>query len=469
MVAEWEDICAAWEADKVPKTVLNPFCVQSDDLTEDEVHKELAEEEEARRCNGGQVVHDMSPSAFMVFGLALEESQRKLCLEVRKLKANPTAHQDAHIAEQRSLLRSKIKKFEELHATYMPGLLQFITETQEVDYLSTGALAEEVRLWLPSCIPVDHRSQVCEASLSEMEEHLCTVQCHDSLGSIRHILRLKMRMVEYKNKNVRGQRDGTRSWMGIDAIHEWALAAAIKYHMAREAKMKLSGLGDWEEGLHKLEDGDICSYQDPDCLHKGTGRRGTNEDSWEPGLVPKLPEPGIDLYQDSREKRDGTGQTWRTLSWIWTMTKINLVDGADENDDEVLHLEWCCSRARAHWAREEVLLLWEEMRRTLRFLEWREEWWMQRWDARELGGALHEAVDAYALKQSDIQHQLAVKFRDLWLTALDDGRMENAPRPELHPSNDDDASSDGDRDEQNIGIWSDEEEVELDEEDYADL
>ncbi|KAK0459382.1 uncharacterized protein EV420DRAFT_1642357 [Desarmillaria tabescens] len=433
MVAEWEDICAAWEADEVPKMVLNPFCVQSDDLTEDEVHKELAEEEEARRRNGGQVVHDMSPSAFMVFGLALEESQRKLCLET------------AHIAEQRSLLRSKIKKFEELRATYMPGLLQFITETQEVDYSSTGALAEEVRLWLPSCIPGGSQEP----------------------GSIRHILRLKMRMVKYKNKNVRGQRDGTRSRTGIDAIHEWALAAAIKYRMAREAKMKLSGPGDWEEGLHKLEDGDIRSYQDPDRLHKGTGRRGTNEDSWEPGLVPELPEPGVDLYQDSREKRDGTGQTWRTLSWIWTTTKINLADGADENDDEVLRSEWCRSRARAHRAREEVLLLREEMCRTLRFLEWRGEWWMQRQDARELGGALCEAVDAYALKQSDIQRQLAVKFWDLWLTALDDGRMENAPRSELHPSDDDDASSGGDRDEQNIGIWSDEEEVELDEEDYA--
>ncbi len=92
MVSEWDDLCAAWEADKVPKTTLNPFCILSDgrlvnslwiyrysyssvDLTKDEVHKELAEEEEARRRSGGRVVHNMSPSAFMVFGLVLEESQ----------------------------------------------------------------------------------------------------------------------------------------------------------------------------------------------------------------------------------------------------------------------------------------------------------------------------------------------------------------------------------------------------------
>ncbi|PBK67336.1 hypothetical protein ARMSODRAFT_989178 [Armillaria solidipes] len=328
MVSEWDDLCVAWEADKVPKVVLNPFCVQSDDLTEDKVHKELAEEEEARRRSRGRAVHNMSPSAFMVFGLVLEESQRKLHLEIKKLKANLTAHQDAHIAEQRSLLQVKIKKFEELCMTYMPGLLQFVSETQEVDHSSAGTVAEEVQLWLPSSIPADRRGQVC-GSLSDMEECLCTAQCHDALNSVRHILHLKMQMVEYKNKNMRG----------INAIHERALAAALKYRTAREAKLQLSGPGDWERTLHKLEDSNIRSYQDPDRLRRGTGHRGTNEDSWGPGSTPKPVEHGIDLYQDDCEKQDGTGQTWRTLSWIWTTMKINLEDGADENNDEVLHSE----------------------------------------------------------------------------------------------------------------------------------
>ncbi|SJL06992.1 uncharacterized protein ARMOST_10334 [Armillaria ostoyae] len=459
MVSEWDDLCAAWEADKVPKTVLNPFCVQSDDLTEDEVHKELAEEEEACRRSGGRAVHDMSPSAFMVFGLVLEESQRKLRSEIKKLKANPMAHQDAHIAEQRSLLQAKIKKFKELRTTYMPGLLQFVSETQEADHSSAGTVAEEVQLWLPSSIPADRRSQVC-GSLSDMEEHLRTAQCHDALNSVRHILHLKMRMVEYKNKNVRGQRDGTQLWAGIDAIHERALAAALKYRTAREAKLQLSGPGDWERTLRKLEDSDIRSYQDPDHLRRGTGRRGTNEDSWGPGSTPEPVEHGIDLYQDDREKRDGTGQTWRTLSWIWTTTKINLEDGADENNDEVLCSEWCHSHARAHRAHEEVLLLREEMRRTLRFLEWRGEWWRERRSTRNVDTALHEALEAYALKQSDLQHKLAVKFRDTWSTAL-----KNTPMDELDHEDD----IDEDAEDEDVGIWDDEDEQELDNEDFADL
>ncbi|KAK0220577.1 hypothetical protein IW262DRAFT_1448720 [Armillaria fumosa] len=387
MVSKWDDLCVAWEADKVPKMVLNPFCVQSDDLTKDKFHKELAEEEEARRRSGGRAVYDMSPSAFMVFGLVLEESH---------------------------LLWSKIKKFEELRATYMPGLLQFVSETQEADDSSAGTVAEEVQLWLPSSIPADRRGQVC-GSLSDMEECLRTAQCHNALNSVRHILRLKMRMVEYKNKNVT---------------------------------------------LCKLEDNDICSYQDPDRLQRGTGRRGTNEDSWGPGSTPEPVEHGIDLYQDDREKQDGMGQTWHTLSWIWMTTKINLEDRADENNDEVLHSKWCRSRARAHRAHEEVLLLREEMRRTLKFLEWRGEWWRERHSTRNVDAALHEALEAYALKQSDLQCKLAVKFRDTWSTAL-----KNTPIDEL--DHEDDINEDAE--DEDVGIWDDEDEQELDDKDFAGL
>ncbi|SJL18317.1 uncharacterized protein ARMOST_21903 [Armillaria ostoyae] len=188
MVTEWEDACATWEEDKVLKTVFNPFEVQSHDLTEDEVHKELAEEEEAHRHNGGWVLHDMSPSTFIKFGFAIEESQQKLHHEVKKLKANSTPNQDAHIAEQRSLLVSKVKKFKELRAIYMLRLLQFITESEELDYSSSGVLAEGVKLWLPSSVPADRRSQVCDTLLSDMEELLHTAQCHDALNSIHHIL-----------------------------------------------------------------------------------------------------------------------------------------------------------------------------------------------------------------------------------------------------------------------------------------
>ncbi|THU75377.1 hypothetical protein K435DRAFT_556893, partial [Dendrothele bispora CBS 962.96] len=60
--------------------------------------------------------------------------------------------------------------------------------------------------------------------------------------------------------------------------------------------------------------------------------------------------------------------------WIWTSGPGMIEDGADENN-EICRSEWCRSRARAKRATEEVMLLKEEMRRTIKFLEWKERWW----------------------------------------------------------------------------------------------
>ena len=89
---------------------------------------------------------------------------------------------------------------------------------------------------------------------------------------------------------------------------------------------------------------------------------------------------GIDLYVETCEKRDGTGETRRMLSWIWTTD--SQTPNPDDDDDEILRVEWAKSRARAARCREEVLLLKEEMRRVVAFLDWKTKWWMDRREAR---------------------------------------------------------------------------------------
>ncbi len=241
------------------------------------------------------------------------------------------------------------------------------------------------------------------------------------------------------------------------------LAAAVKYRRVREAKLRCASSGDWEQILHKLEDGDIHSYQDLDHLHRGTGRQGTNEESWEPRVGADAPEQGIELHQDDHEKCDGMGQTWCSLSWIWTTAKISLDDGANENNDEVLRSEWCCSCARAHHSWEEVLLLWEEMRRTLKFLEWQGTWWKERVSTQNVDEVLGEALDAYAAVQTDLQHCLAVAFQDLWLTALDDVHVADEALQD-GPDQDEDGDSDG-SDDEDVRICDGEEEQHEDEDD----
>jgi hypothetical protein len=64
---------------------------------------------------------------------------------------------------------------------------------------------------------------------------------------------------------------------------------------------------------------------------------------------------------------------------------------------------------------EEVLLLREEMRRVLAFLEWHEGWWEERQmlhNNLELEQA--EGMKAYAKKQASIRQGLRSTFNRLW-------------------------------------------------------
>ena len=51
---------------------------------------------------------------------------------------------------------------------------------------------------------------------------------------------------------------------------------------------------------------------------------------------------GIQLLPQTRMRRDGTGETCRTLSWIWTTAHIG---NADDAQDDILCAEWAKSQA----------------------------------------------------------------------------------------------------------------------------
>ena len=113
-------------------------------------------------------------------------------------------------------------------------------------------------------------------------------------------------------------------------------------------------------------------------------------------------------------------QTRRALSWIWT-TESRTPNPDDESDD-ILRAEWVKSRARAARCREEVLLLKEEMRRVIAFLDWKAAWWVDRQGARTdvTRNDLHEGLHAYAETQADLQKALKEEFCTIWKVSLDD-------------------------------------------------
>jgi hypothetical protein len=369
----------------------------------------------------------------------------------RQVKKNPdaaTARQSSSITEQRNILRNRIRAWEEILPLYMPGLAQYRNGLEsDASSNSEAERPEDAIIWLPSQIPPHHRSRVCYSGLADIEEKIRVAQCYDNLDTVRHVLNIKSRLVEFKNLNVRGQRDSTRSRMFIDRVHERAKVAAERYRVARRAKMALTGSGDWEETLRVLNDADIRGYRDPDRLRVGVGRRGTLEDEQVAAASVEVQEDmEIDddvadenLFEQVREKRDGTGETRRMLSWIWT-TKSRMPNPEDESDD-ILRVEWAKSRARAARCREEVLLLKEEMRRTIAFLDWKSKWWMDRQGARTdvTSKELREGLHAYAEVQADLQKMLKAEFHATWKVSLSDSTASLE-------DNEDDGNDDGDDD-----------------------
>lgn len=278
------------------------------------------------------------------------------------------------ISKRRAVLRDKIDSYEQVRSVYMPGLLQMLLEmasecliagsTDIQLFSSDQTLVEHIKLWLPSEIEANKRQKVCIAPLPAIEDRLRTARCQDALHNLQHTLRVKSWMMAFKNKNIKGQRENLRSRAVIDRVTSRMKHYAQLYRENRQAKLKLSGLGKWEESLRVLLDGDMTSYRDQARLKAKPGRNGVNEDSWEPsahnvsmGGSDDSAEAGdldlrstvrIGIHEHPGRKAgevaphwEGTGETAKVLSWIWTAGLSTPVEDGADDGNEILRAEWC--------------------------------------------------------------------------------------------------------------------------------
>jgi hypothetical protein len=115
----------------------------------------------------------------------------------------------------------------------------------------------------------------------------------------------------------------------------------------------------------------------------------------------------------------GVGDGHYTMSWIWSGSSGSHDPSKQEVNETVCH-EWMMCRARADCWKEESELLQEEMRRVIAFLEWKSTWWGEKAESR-LGlvtADIQHGIDAYARRQADTYHQLAVSLVSQWLPRL---------------------------------------------------
>ncbi|KAK7053548.1 CxC2 domain-containing protein [Favolaschia claudopus] len=389
---EWRKAIKLWLED--PAKNQNPYIISREGCpTETQVRLEVRKDEEALIA-GSAPLHGQSATAFLVAGIQIEDSQRRIISQLK----TPTliaADRENKIQEWRHALLVKISKFRTLQKVYMPGAAAAL-EAHELarDVEALPPRAESVKLLMPSQMSGTDPLRGCISGLLEMEAKLRLAQCDNSLASLRSRLHAKRHLITFRNENIIGQVQSTRARVLIGEVGERVESYANRYRQGYSALLKLKGAEAYPH-LRVLKPEHV--QLDGDAAESDSAARK------------KL--TMIGSGRGARTPRNAPGSTKQVMSWIWT------APGAldEERMHESVRVEWSRALARkTRWV-EEVMLLREEMRRVLRYLDWQAEWWRGRVGLREdlpleaMGG-----LKAYALKQAAWHDRLAEFFRTKW-------------------------------------------------------
>jgi hypothetical protein len=273
--------------------------------------------------------------------------------------------------------------------------------------LSKSLQPWEVKLWLPSGIPVESRNVGCTAGLPALEKRARVGQAILALAHVRMGLRMRYnaqrgtRMHAYGT----GEKTMTRARARLRTIETKLDRDVRQYRIAYDALLSLDPNKDGYELLRPLSDADVRG-PDRDADEVDLERRGQSKS----GL------PSVGNYESS---------------WIWTVygaTRFS-TDGTSAQQEaaenklfkDQIRTTWAKARARHQRWVEEVLLLCEEIRRTLEFMTWKAKWWRNRATVRgtDVDTPLGSGLASYAHEQAEmyetIGRQFALKWAPLFL------------------------------------------------------
>ncbi|KAF8209183.1 hypothetical protein K438DRAFT_1572996 [Mycena galopus ATCC 62051] len=403
MVAGWKAWVDDWESRQHTDNTESPFEVKENVMSMRDIRLKLAKEELLRSGEGEEVEREDTPST------------RHLAIDVKAV-ANPTDAQTVDILKRRVALVKRIRAFRNLQRTYMPKLRRFLTATQRELWDSEAERnAEAVRLFMPSDISDRQtRERACAVGLPEVETDLRTGEAREALNALRKGLRTRTMTNRFRLRHCTGQRMLTRGQGVLRQVNLKIHKAKLRYRYVRNTLMRLKGHGPWERELRVLEDSDggIAAF----------------------GVV-------------------ALGESRRTLSWIWYVVKSE--DPSEEELVEVsaLRVEWCKACARMRRWHEDVILVEEEMRRTIEYGYWSAREWAKRGGARASGvdEELLEGLTAYAREQEDREITTSVQLAAKWARIREKGRAflarESVPGEEIVVPLDSDDEGAGDEEE----------------------
>ncbi|KAF8162287.1 hypothetical protein K438DRAFT_1775989 [Mycena galopus ATCC 62051] len=404
LVAKWKAWVHEWESKQHIDGAASPFEVQEKVTTMKDIRLKLAKEELLHSGEGAEVEREDTPSTFIMMGLEIEESQRYLAVDVKAI-TNPTPQQEHDFLKRRTAIRKRIQAFRRLQRTYMPNVRRFLTQSQRALWDADGDRdAEAIRLFLPSDIADStKRVKACAEGLLEVESSLREGEAHDALESLRQGLRVRTMTNRFRLRNATGQRALTRGQGILRQNNVKIHKAKLRYRYARNALSRLRGNGEWERVLQVLQDDDIRALNERTVTNEERAQREAVHD------LRDVEEGGVGEYGVV-----ALGEGRRTLSWIWYTAKVG--EPSELELVEALRVEWCKAYARMRRWHEDVVLVEEEMRRTIQYGYWEAGQWLERSVAREneVDAELQEGLKAYALEQTHREAKTCDQLKEDW-------------------------------------------------------
>nr|GAT52430.1 predicted protein [Mycena chlorophos] len=386
----------------------NPYRPTIEGKTEKDARKMYQDAEVEQAELGGVSLLDVSPSEFIVLVLDIESEQRRIraLADMKNASGTITGLRKKHRA-----LNARIRRLRTLQATYMPGALRILAQTD----LPQATLAERVPLLPPSALSATERGNGgCHDGLLEIEKTFRDAQCRSGLASLLVHLHVKSRLVLYKKNQ------------------------AHKYQAAWRALVAIEGDVDkvvWK----KLEKADIRCMEEPEdaakrARMKRAAQRARNQRMVQLAHAGIAPMPGAENEMENSDDEDadvereaqaifgGTraernreanalfkhGEADREMSWIWRTAQLG--GAGNEGMDEALQIEWAKAFARKRRWEEETRMSAEDLRRVPVSFTYEGRVWAKRGaglDVDALGAQLAEGMLAYALKQADMYQDLA--------------------------------------------------------------
>ncbi|KAI3605284.1 hypothetical protein WG66_013037 [Moniliophthora roreri] len=413
-LALWESQVIAWEE---RRDSFCPYDLPVNTVTLSKLKLELAAEEHQKEVEG-KSTSDQTISGMVIEAVDIEEAQRSLVATLEK--KNLSEFQQTTIQKARTALLRRIRKFRDMQAIHMPRLARHLSSLEPPD----EERPELIDLYLPSSFDDATRPKICSKKISEIEERVRNAQLYDCLASLRSQLRARGILYQHSDRATPSQGLYRRLNAWKDQVEAKIKSIRLCYDKSRAALLSLRGHGDWENVLRVLRGEDIrgigerlLKEEEKAEFRRAQERAGISKEDIEKMLsgVDNIPTVMVNQVL-------GRGDSRAAPSWIW----YTLGDPTDPNGSATkeieasLRVEWCKARARARRAREELLLVEEEMRRALAFCHWRAKWWTEQLERRpNLSSPLSEGLRAYAKEQSVHELQRAEQWEERWRALRD--------------------------------------------------